>query len=135
VPKGEERLSLREAADALGVSEVTARRWVKAGKLKAHQPGRKYLIPSSAVDDLLRSDSGKGGRRSSPELEAEERHGRVPEVHTGGANLEGTGSLHAEGRMLHIADEDMRAIIRGAVQGELSEDEAMAAALKKAETG
>ena len=32
----EERLSLREAADALGVSEVTARRWIKSGKLKAH---------------------------------------------------------------------------------------------------
>jgi excisionase family DNA binding protein len=67
MPKGEERLSLREAADALGVSEVTARRWVKAGKLKAHQPGRKYLIPSSAVDDLLESDLGKAPRRSSPE--------------------------------------------------------------------
>lgn len=49
----EERLSLRDAADALGVSEVTARRWVKSGKLKAHQPGRKYLIPASAVEELL----------------------------------------------------------------------------------
>jgi excisionase family DNA binding protein len=94
VPKGEERLSLREAADALGVSEVTARRWVKAGKLKAHQPGRKYLIPSSAVDDLLESDSGKGGRRSSPEpklfngLEEEQR--RTPiDYNTCRAALEG----------------------------------------------
>jgi excisionase family DNA binding protein len=49
----EERLSLRDAADALGISEVTARRWVKSGKLKAYQPGRKYLIPASAVKELL----------------------------------------------------------------------------------
>ena len=55
----EERLSLREAADALGVSEVTARRWIKSGKLKAYQPGRKYLIPRSAVDELLESESPK----------------------------------------------------------------------------
>jgi excisionase family DNA binding protein len=55
----EERLSLREAADALGVSEVTARRWVKSGKLRASQPGRKYLIPRSAVDELLESESPK----------------------------------------------------------------------------
>ena len=51
-------LSLQDAADALGVSEVTARRWVKSGKLKAYQPGRRYLIPRSAVDDLLRPSEG-----------------------------------------------------------------------------
>lgn len=49
----EERLNLREAADALGISEVTARRWVHSGKLRASKPGLKYLIPRSAVDDLL----------------------------------------------------------------------------------
>jgi excisionase family DNA binding protein len=63
----EERLSLREAADALGVSEVTARRWVKSGKLKAYQPGRKYLIPRSAIDELLESESGKVQAPSSQE--------------------------------------------------------------------
>jgi excisionase family DNA binding protein len=55
----EERLSLREAADALGVSEVTARRWIKSSKLKAYQPGRKYLIPRSAIDELLERESPK----------------------------------------------------------------------------
>lgn len=59
----EERLTLQEAADELGISEVTARRWVKAGKLKAFQPGRRYLIPRSAVDGLLRPAEGP------PELE------------------------------------------------------------------
>jgi excisionase family DNA binding protein len=63
----QERLSLREAADALGVSEVTARRWVKSGKLKAYQPGRKYLIPRSAIDALLESESGKVHAPSSQE--------------------------------------------------------------------
>jgi excisionase family DNA binding protein len=49
----EERLSLRDAADELGISEVTARRWIKTGKLKAYKPGLKYLIPTSAVEELL----------------------------------------------------------------------------------
>jgi excisionase family DNA binding protein len=49
----QEWLSLREAADALGISEVSARRWVKSGKLAAAQPGRRYLIPRSAVEELL----------------------------------------------------------------------------------
>ena len=51
-------LSLQDAADALGISEVTARRWVKSGKLKASQPGRRYLIPRSAVDALLKPSEG-----------------------------------------------------------------------------
>jgi len=50
----EERLSLRDAADKLGISEVTARRWIKTGKLKAYKPGLKYLIPTSAVEELLK---------------------------------------------------------------------------------
>src|SRR5215204_3131004 len=49
----QEWLTLREAADVLGISEVSARRWVKSGKLAAAQPGRKYLIPRSAVEELL----------------------------------------------------------------------------------
>jgi len=52
----EERLSLREAADALGITEQTARRWVRSGKLKSYQPGKKYLIPQSAIEELLRGD-------------------------------------------------------------------------------
>ncbi|MDQ3302269.1 MAG: helix-turn-helix domain-containing protein [Actinomycetota bacterium] len=55
----EEHLTLREAADALGISEVSARRWVKSGKLTAAQPGRRYLIPKSAVEKML---APRGGR-------------------------------------------------------------------------
>lgn len=49
----ERRLSLPEAAEALGVSEITARRWIKSGKLRASQPGRNYQVPESAVEELL----------------------------------------------------------------------------------
>lgn len=62
------RLSLRDAADALGISEVTARRWVKSGKLKAYQPGRKYLIPASAIEALLEEESKKAW--ASPEFQS-----------------------------------------------------------------
>ena len=48
-----EWLTLREAADALQISEVSARRWVKSGKLRASQPGMKYIIPRAAVEELL----------------------------------------------------------------------------------
>ncbi len=51
--KTEERLTLQDAADALGISEQTARRWVKMGKLKAYKPGLRYLIPASAIEELL----------------------------------------------------------------------------------
>ncbi len=52
----ERRLSLSEAADALGISEITARRWIKSGKLRALHPGRNYQIPVSAVEELLDTD-------------------------------------------------------------------------------
>jgi excisionase family DNA binding protein len=64
----QEWLSLREAADALGISEVSARRWVKSGKLKAAQPGRKYLIPRSAVEELLSPKAGPSSDSGQPEL-------------------------------------------------------------------
>ena len=51
--RDQEWLSLREAADALQISEVSARRWVKSGKLRASQPGQKYIIPRAAVEALL----------------------------------------------------------------------------------
>lgn len=51
--KTEERVSLQDAAEALGISERTARRWVKSGKLKAYKPGLRYLIPATAIEELL----------------------------------------------------------------------------------
>lgn len=50
----EERyLSLSEAADALDISERTAYRWIKLGKLRAYKPGRDYRIPESGIRELI----------------------------------------------------------------------------------
>jgi putative resolvase len=49
----ERNLSLSEVAQLLGKSERTIRRWVKSGKLKAYKPGRDYLIPESAIRELI----------------------------------------------------------------------------------
>src|SRR3954468_6949318 len=56
--KTEERMSLQDAADALGISEQTARRWIKSGKLKAYKPGLRYLIPARAIEELLEGAEG-----------------------------------------------------------------------------
>src|SRR5215211_8927953 len=49
----EQHLSLSEAADALDISERTAYRWIKSGKLRAYKPGRDYWIPESAVREVV----------------------------------------------------------------------------------
>jgi excisionase family DNA binding protein len=49
----EEHLSLAEAAERMGISERTARRWIKSGKLRAYKPGRDYWIPESALTELV----------------------------------------------------------------------------------
>lgn len=46
-------LSLTEAAAALDISERTAYRWIKSGKLRAYKPGRDYRIPESAVIETV----------------------------------------------------------------------------------
>jgi excisionase family DNA binding protein len=71
----QEWLTLREAADALGISEVSARRWVKSGKLAAAQPGRKYLIPASAVEEMLNP-------KALPDLDAADLEDWASEVDT-----------------------------------------------------
>jgi excisionase family DNA binding protein len=81
----EERyLSLSEAADALDISERTAYRWIKSGKLRAYKPGRDYRIPESAIKEAIEMSeiSPKALRRSSLEpslfngLEDERREDR-----------------------------------------------------------
>ena len=49
----EEHLSLAEAAERMGISERTARRWIKSGKLRASKPGRDYWIPERALTELV----------------------------------------------------------------------------------
>lgn len=43
-PLYEKPWTIKDAARLLSVTEITVRRYIKAGKLKASQPGRKYLI-------------------------------------------------------------------------------------------
>ncbi len=62
-------LSLTEARDALGISERTAYRWIKLGKLRAYKPGRDYRIPESAIKEVVEESEvhPKGESRSSLE--------------------------------------------------------------------
>jgi len=49
-------LTVKEAAQQLRTTEVTIRRWIKAGKLRGRMPGGSklgYLIPESEVVRLL----------------------------------------------------------------------------------
>jgi len=66
----EERyLSLAEATEALGISERTAYRWIKSGKLRAYKPGRDYRIPESAIKEAVEESEvrPKAPGRSSPQ--------------------------------------------------------------------
>jgi excisionase family DNA binding protein len=65
----ERHLSLSEAAEALDISERTAYRWVKSGKLRAYKPGRDYWIPESAIRGVVEGSEvrPKAPGRSSPE--------------------------------------------------------------------
>jgi excisionase family DNA binding protein len=65
----EQHLSLAEAAEQMGISERTARRWIKSGKLRASKPGRDYWIPESALAELVEESEvrPKGASRSSRE--------------------------------------------------------------------
>jgi excisionase family DNA binding protein len=49
----ERHYSLSEVARILGKSERTIRRWIKLGTLRAYKPGRDFLIPESALRELM----------------------------------------------------------------------------------
>jgi excisionase family DNA binding protein len=50
----EELLSPQEAADRLGVSVYTVRRWIKDGKLRAFRPGKEYRLREHDLEEFLR---------------------------------------------------------------------------------
>jgi excisionase family DNA binding protein len=59
-------LTVREAAHRLRTTEVTIRRWIKAGKLRGRMPGGTklgYLIPESEVERLLPKPTEDLGQR------------------------------------------------------------------------
>jgi excisionase family DNA binding protein len=44
-----EALSLKDAAEYLGIAEITARRWIKEGKLSPSKVGRNYIFSVSEL--------------------------------------------------------------------------------------
>jgi excisionase family DNA binding protein len=65
----ERHLSLSEAATALDISERTAYRWIKSGKLRAYKPGRDYWIPESAVKEVVEESKVRPKAESRSSLE------------------------------------------------------------------
>jgi excisionase family DNA binding protein len=51
----EELLPLPEAAERLGVSVYTVRRWIKEGKLRAFRPGKEYRVREPDFEEFLRT--------------------------------------------------------------------------------
>ncbi len=47
--------NLKQAAEYLGVSPITLRRWVKAGRVSAHKIGRAYTFDVRGLKELKRS--------------------------------------------------------------------------------
>ncbi len=44
--------NLKQASEYLGISTVTLRRWIKAGRISAYKIGRAYSLDVSALKDL-----------------------------------------------------------------------------------
>jgi excisionase family DNA binding protein len=60
-------LTVEEVAAALHISNQTAQRYVREGKLPARKIGRRYLIPEDAVEGLLepKAEPPTGGEAQS----------------------------------------------------------------------
>lgn len=54
-----------ELVKSMGVTKWTIRRWIKAGKLKAHKVGRKYFVSSEGLRELLEGPPKREERRST----------------------------------------------------------------------
>jgi excisionase family DNA binding protein len=65
----EHYLSLSEAAGALGISERTAHRWIKSGKLRSYKPGRDHKIPESAIIEAIEAGEVRPKAQAPPSPE------------------------------------------------------------------
>jgi excisionase family DNA binding protein len=57
--QAERFMTVKDAAERLGVTVNTVRRWVKDGRLRGNMPGGQkagYRIPESDVERLLRGE-------------------------------------------------------------------------------
>lgn len=68
--KTEERISLDEAAERLGVHYMTAYRYVRLGRLPAAKVGGQWQVPVSGVEALLKGaeDGESAARRGRPRV-------------------------------------------------------------------
>jgi len=60
----ERMLTVREAAERIGATEDTLRRWVRSGKIRAAMPGGTklgYRVPESEVRRLLTTHLSEDG--------------------------------------------------------------------------
>lgn len=51
--KGKKVLTVPELSEILGTPETTIRRWLREGKLRGTQIGRKWLIPISEAEKII----------------------------------------------------------------------------------
>ncbi|HOV76768.1 MAG TPA: helix-turn-helix domain-containing protein, partial [Sedimentisphaerales bacterium] len=49
-------LSVREAAEVLGVSQKTVYRWIKEGRVPSHRLGGQHFLERSEVNNLVIRD-------------------------------------------------------------------------------
>jgi excisionase family DNA binding protein len=89
----ENHLSLSEAAGRLDISERTARRWIRSGKLRAYKPGRDYWIPESAIREVIEQSEVRPKVPSRSQLE--------PSLFNDGL-AEGAASLTDDRRWLQL---------------------------------
>ncbi|MBA3702890.1 MAG: helix-turn-helix domain-containing protein [Rubrobacteraceae bacterium] len=75
----EHYLSLSEAAGALGISERTAHRWIKSGKLRSYKPGRDHKIPESAIIEAIEAGEVRPKAQAPPSPEQPSFNGLLEE--------------------------------------------------------
>jgi excisionase family DNA binding protein len=54
-------ISIREVAQRLGISEISAYRWAESGKLPSIRLGGRRLVPEAAINTIIESALGSGG--------------------------------------------------------------------------
>lgn len=69
-------LSVREAADKLGVTDVRIRAMLKSGKLDGHKVGRAWVVSERSVAQRLR----EGGRPGRPTRKAQQFERKLPDI-------------------------------------------------------
>jgi excisionase family DNA binding protein len=71
----DEYLSTASAAKLADVAEVTIRRWIRHGKLKAFRAGRLLRVSRADLERLLRSGRTLDAENATPEQLAKQRYG------------------------------------------------------------